>query len=321
MVPTATLLPRLTPPDALTMRRKKRPAEYPNHERWLVSYADFITLLFAFFVVMFAVSQVDSKKLGRFVESLNVAFEFRGPFPQTSQKSGAGGEKGLIGITTESAVPFGPIVKSPIDAARSKRLLWRREQAHQVRSRIERALAGTQFADKVRVGLTTRGIVVSLAEGGFFDPGSATVRRDSMDALKSVAMALRDEPGPVAVEGHTDNVPIHTAMFPSNWELSTARATTIVRYLIDDVRFDPKRLSATGFGEYRPEADNSTPEGRLRNRRVDLVLLLPNSGPALPPGGGAPPSNVATAADTGSIHPGAQVSARNAPRAGAPAGG
>jgi chemotaxis protein MotB len=173
------------------MRRKKRPAEHPSHERWLVSYADFITLLFAFFVVMFAVSQVDSKKLGRFVESLNVAFEFRGPFPQTSHKAGAGGDKGLIGITTEGAVPLGPMVKSPIDAERTKRLIWRRERAGQVRSRIERALAGTPFADKVRVRRTTRGIVVSLAEGGFFDPGSAAVRKDSLSALKSVALALR----------------------------------------------------------------------------------------------------------------------------------
>jgi chemotaxis protein MotB len=295
------------------MRRKKRPAEHPNHERWLVSYADFITLLFAFFVVMFAVSQVDSKKLGRFVQSVNLAFEFRGPFPQTSQKPGPGGDKGLLGISTESAVPFGPIVKGSLDAERSKRLPSRRERAGQVRSRIERALAGTPFADKVRVRLSTRGIVVSLAEGGFFDPGSAAVRSDSLGALKSVAMALRDEPGPVAVEGHTDNVPIHTAMFPSNWELSTARATTIVRYLIDRVGFDPRRLSATGFGEYRPEADNSTPEGRLRNRRVDLVLLLPHSGPALPPGGGAPPRKLATAGNAGSSGSRAQVGAPNAP--------
>jgi chemotaxis protein MotB len=127
-----------------------------------------------------------------------------------------------------------------------------------------------------------------------------------------VAIALRNEPGPVAVEGHTDNVPIHTAMFPSNWELSTGRATSIVHYLIDQVGFDPTRLSATGFGQFRPDADNSTPEGRLRNRRVDLVLLLPKTGPGLPPGGGTPPQ-VSQSGSLRASTPKAAVDAPNPP--------
>jgi chemotaxis protein MotB len=243
--------------------RKKRPEEHVNHERWLVSYADFITLLFAFFVVMFAVSQVDSQKLGRFVEAVNVAFEFRGAFPESSRIPIKDGDSGALGIAPSLAPFKAMIVPTSATARRSARL----------RSAVERALRGTRYADKVRVRIDRRGVVVSLSEAGFFDQGSAVVRASSIDALHSVATALREETGPISVEGHTDDVPISTTLFPTNWELSTARATTIVRYLVDRIGYDPSRLSATGYAQYRPVRDNATAEGRALNRRVDLVLL------------------------------------------------
>ena len=252
------------------MRKKKHP-EHVNHERWLVSYADFITLLFAFFVVMFAVSQVDAQKMGRFVEAVNVAFEFRGAFPESSQHPISEADHGSIGIAPSIAPTHGAIL-SPQNSSR---------RASRLKAALQRALRNTKFADKVRVRIDRRGVVVSLSEAGFFDPGSATVRDASIEALGAVALGLNEETGPIAVEGHTDNIPISTPQFPTNWELSTARATTIVRYLVDKNGLAPERLSATGYASYRPEGDNATAEGRALNRRVDLVLLPEGaSGPA-----------------------------------------
>jgi chemotaxis protein MotB len=125
-------------------------------------------------------------------------------------------------------------------------------------------------------------VTVSLSEAGFFGSGAAAVVPGAAAKLREVALALRAVGRPIAVEGHTDDVPISTAQYPSNWELSTARATTIVRYLVEEMSFDPRTLAATGFAEFRPLGDNATPEGRAANRRVDLVLLTEGAGGPTP---------------------------------------
>jgi chemotaxis protein MotB len=247
--------------------RKKRHEEHANHERWLVSYADFITLLFAFFVVMFAISQVDAQKLGRFVESVNVAFELKGVFPDASPHAIRDTNSGTsIGVGANIAPPRVNVLPPKAPSKRSQRL-----------QKSVQGLLGTALADKVRLRMDTRGVTVSLSEAGFFDTGSAVVRADSLATLREIGEALKEDDSPIAVEGHTDNVPIHTAAFPSNWELATARATAIVRYMIDEMHYDPARLSATGFAEFRPAGDNATAEGRGLNRRVDLVVLTEGS--------------------------------------------
>lgn len=247
--------------------RKKRHEEHANHERWLVSYADFITLLFAFFVVMFAISQVDAQKLGRFVESVNVAFELKGVFPDNSAHAIQSTNSGTsMGVGANIAPPRVNVVPPKVPSRRSQKL-----------QKTVQGLLGTALADKVRLRMDTRGVTVSLSEAGFFDTGSAKVRPDSLATLREIGEALREDGSPIAVEGHTDNVPIHTAAFPSNWELASARATAIVRYLIDDLHYDPGRLSATAFGEFRPTGDNATPAGRGVNRRVDIVVLTEGS--------------------------------------------
>jgi chemotaxis protein MotB len=244
---------------------KKKAPEHENTERWLVSYADFITLLFAFFVVMFAISQVDAQKLGRFVESVNVAFEMKGVFPETrvqplqDMTSGGGG----LGVKPTFAPPKIVVLPGTIPSVRAAR----------VRRALERMLLASRIRDKIGVRLDQRGVTVSLSEAGFFDTGSSQMRADALPTLRDLAKALKVTDSPIAVEGHTDDVPISTPLFPSNWELSTVRATSIVRYLIEEQGYDPKRLSATGFAEYRPVADNATAEGRALNRRVDLVIL------------------------------------------------
>jgi chemotaxis protein MotB len=126
---------------------------------------------------------------------------------------------------------------------------------------------------KVNVEITKRGLVVSLKEAGFFDSGSATLKGSSQDLLAKVVSSLGEYSNPIRVEGHTDNVPISTSQFRSNWELSTSRATNVVHYLIDRQQFDAEKIAAAGYGEYRPVEDNGTIEGRQKNRRVDIVLL------------------------------------------------
>jgi chemotaxis protein MotB len=242
--------------------RKKKHEEHVNHERWLVSYADFITLLFAFFVVMFAISQVDANKLGHFVESMNHALGIVGPSGNLAVLDGGDRASVLEG----AGPPHGAVSR----------------RAAVLMKRLEERLSGPSLQRAVSLRHDLRGVAVSLSEAGFFDSGQAALRPDSSVALHEVALALRDAGSPVAVEGHTDDRPIHNSGFASNWELSAARATTIVRYLIEQMAYDPLKLSATGFAEFRPVADNATPAGRALNRRVDLVLVTEGSAAPAP---------------------------------------
>ena len=243
------------------MARKKKHPEHVNHERWLVSYADFITLLFAFFVVMFAVSQVDSKKLGRFVESVNVAFQVQGLFPDSGGIPVGGGIEGNA-VVPPVVTPKPTVLQheSPGSSASS------------IHKEMEQKIAELGAGNIVELRYDETGVVVCLTEEGFFRPGSAVVRHESLDLLRKLVQPLKDLEYPLAVEGHTDDSPIRAIEYPSNWELSTARATVVVRFLCDEAGFDPSRLSAAGFGEYRPLEGNSTIEGRARNRRVELVV-------------------------------------------------
>ena len=242
-------------------RRKGKKHEHVNHERWLVSYADFITLLFAFFVVMFAVSQVDSNKLGRFVESVNVAFQFQGIFPpnQGSPLSGGGGSAVVAPVVSDRPSFLGNPSPSP--------------RAKAIREALEDDLRQAGLLDEVTVRHDPRGVVVSLPERSFFLVGTATVRPDARDKLLQVAAALYDEPGAVQVEAHTDDLEIASALFVSNWELSAARAARVVRFLIEEEGFEPGRLSAAGLAESRPLIENTSEENREQNRRVDLVVV------------------------------------------------
>ena len=247
--------------------RKKQEA-HENHERWLVSYADFITLLFAFFVVMFAISQVDVAKLGRFVESMNIAFDF--PIPSTTPIQGGGTQGSASG--KPSIVPAKSIIPEPVTTRRSV------EMCKAINDRVR----GSDLEGKVSVRLSKRGVIVSLSESSFFEAGATEVRPEALPKLRAIGELLKPGRIPIVVEGHTDNTPMHTAMFPSNWELSTWRATRIVSFFIDNLGYDPARLAAAGYAQYRPVADNSTPEGRAANRRVDLVILTEGSD-GLPP--------------------------------------
>jgi chemotaxis protein MotB len=241
---------------------RKKKHEHVNHERWLVSYADFITLLFAFFVVLFASSQSDKKKQIQIAAVMQTAFTPLGTFEAHSKTPPlveGGGASGAVVRPAALALPF-PQAGQVREAEMEARL------GHVIRVQMGQLPAGS-----VAVRSTPEGLVVSLNEVGFFASGSAEVRAEAVEAVAALAGALPN--APLRVEGHTDNVPIHSAQFGSNWELSAARASAIARLLLERGTMHPANVSAAGFAEFHPVASNATEEGRRANRRVDVILL------------------------------------------------
>lgn len=263
------------------MSRKKRHEEHVNHERWLVSYADFITLLFAFFVVLYSSSQVDKRKVGKLSLAIQVAFQQMGVFETSNTK---------MPLSTTEPMPFQdaqsienvvrtqdlrrivqPSQGMPANAALPGELL-------RIQTEIEKALAPEIQSHVVSLKAEREGLVISLREIGFFESGSATLRDSSVDAIARLASILAERQESLRIEGHTDNVPIHTSQFQSNWELSTERATELIKVFVTRYHFSPNRLSAAGYAEYHPVDSNNTAEGRAHNRRVDIVVLKPLPG-------------------------------------------
>ena len=247
------------------MAKKKKVEEHENLERWLVSYADFITLLFAFFVTMYAISRVDEQKLGSAVESLQRAL---GSVIAVQTPSNS------VGVFNDFSSPMQvTIVPVPVPQAKEVQKL-----AEEVKKKMEGA-GGKEGAGKgasayqVSLLVQERGLVIRVSDQLFFRTGEAAIRPEVSPFLNALGKTLKTMDNPIRIEGHTDNLPINTAQFPSNWELSTTRATTIIRYLLDHFNFDPEKLSAAGYGEHRPVASNATAEGRTQNRRVDVVIL------------------------------------------------
>jgi chemotaxis protein MotB len=258
------------------MSRKRHP-EHVNHERWLVSYADFITLLFAFFVVLFASSQADKKKQQLLGSAIQTAFSQMGIFETHSptppiDPNGASGMAAAVTALANSSTS----VASGKDAALG-------EQLRAVHQAIVRMLAEQMKNGSIEVHDTDDGMVISLKETGFFESGSAEVRPATLPIVARIAGSLAPTPFAVRIEGHTDNVPIHTAHFDSNWELSTARASAVARVFLAQARMNPACLSAAGYAEFHPIANNATESGRAQNRRVDIIVLprpAPSQSPA-----------------------------------------
>jgi chemotaxis protein MotB len=256
-------------------RRKKNPPRV-NHERWLVSYADFITLLFAFFVVLYASSQVDKRKVGKLAMAIQVAFQEMGVFPTSSTE---------VPIDISDPMPFSNVqaIENMQKDATVAHIASRPEGAvgegredgdlAQLETELESTLAAEIKRKEIAMRREPDGLVISLREVGFFESGSAQMKAASEPAFDRIATLLRERNCRVCIEGHTDNVPIHNAQFSSNWELSASRATEIVRILIVRDGYSPTRLSAAGYAEFHPIASNDTVEGRSMNRRVDIVVL------------------------------------------------
>lgn len=252
------------------MALKKEPEPHVNHERWLVSYADFITLLFAVFVVLYAMGQSDKKKVEEVMQSIQSSFGM----------ATAGANAPKINVIPSQSVTIVPSIKpevkvNPIGRTRSGQAKSRAEEKdfRQIKTAVEAYLVKQGAQSKVTLEITRRGLIVSLKEAGFFNSGQATIKPEAYELVNTIAEVMTQYNNPLRLEGHTDDVPISTGQFPSNWELSTARATNGLKYLLRNFDVDASKISATGYAEFRPIADNSTPDGRARNRRVDLVML------------------------------------------------
>ena len=235
--------------------RKKKHEEHENLERWLISYADFITLLFAFFVVMYSTSSINEGKLRAVADAVNAAFN---PFIALSSSN--------IRLTHE---------QSATEAFRLDMNLF---------VKVVAELKKIDDTGRMSVGKEKRGIVIRISDKVAFETGRAEIIPEFQPTLNKLAAFLRGVPNRIQIEGHTDNIPIKTASFPSNWELSTARAVSIMRYLTEERSLDPERFSIAGYGEFRPIDSNETLEGRAKNRRVEIVLLpMSQGGPEAQP--------------------------------------
>ena len=231
-------------------RRRFSPDPRPSHDRWLVSYADFVTLMFALFTTMYAISSVDAQKFDAMAEALSVAFDQPG----------------------EAAPPL----LDPTDATLLEAAARVRELAG-LRDQLATHLAIDIAGDLVDLRLDGRGLVISLHEAGAFATASADLAPAAQTLITTVGLAVRDLDNIVRVEGHTDDRPILTERYRSNWELSTARATSVVSFLVRNVNIPSERLAVAGYGEFRPLGPNDSDANRAKNRRVDIVVLSTNT--------------------------------------------
>ena len=246
------------------MSRKKEHAEAHPDERWVISYADLVTLLLGFFIILYATADANAAKFIKLSTGLAQAFN-------VPVKQGAVSGSMLDGGS--GLVPSGPQGKIDLDLKA-------------IRDLVQKETAAGGLAGKILVSQEEDRITLRLADNLVFASASADIRDDAKPLLKIVANALKDNRNEIRVEGHTDNIPVVTERYPSNWELSSARATSVLRYLTEQLGVDARRISATGFGPNKPIANNITPEGRALNRRADVVIMYPaaqiNGGPAAP---------------------------------------
>jgi chemotaxis protein MotB len=270
-------------------RRRKHTGEHENDERWLLTYADMITLLMALFMVLFSISSVNISKYRTLQQSLKAAFS-GSILPGGKAIMQSGSQSTTAHTPAEAAipsiVPLTPSVPRSGDTsassssaatsqAQSIAAAARQEQRdfQQVQRKLNAYIRVHHLSDQVQTVITRRGLVVRvLTDRVLFDSGMADLKPAGLPLLSEIASLLNvDKRHPIEVEGHTDNVPIASAQFPSNWELSTARATTVVRYLIGQ-GVNRTRLSASGYADLHPVASNATDRGRALNRRVEVVL-------------------------------------------------
>ncbi len=246
----------MSQPRQRTARRKAH--VLPPPDRWLLSYADFVTLLLAVFIVLLASVWHHSQPLA----TIN-HFHFNGSTAGEAQPEASGVASSLPKV--QKSVPADKPVVPQVDSAALTREL--------------RAVLGTAIdRDEIVLQQTPEGLIISLRELGSFQSGEAALLPGAADKLRDMAKVFVQHSLDLRVEGHSDDQPIHTASFDSNWQLSTARAMSVLRLLLDEAGFPPERASVAGYGPYHPVADNTTAEGRRMNRRVDLVVIAPQSG-------------------------------------------
>ena len=270
------------------MARKRTHPAHENHERWLISYADFITLLFALFVVMFASSQTDKTKARQVSESVKNALDKGGVKAVVHE---------ILGGTVDDVGKGNAMMRGPGGSQKSTDL---KDEISSQKVPVSELMPSMRYLNQalaqeikdgnVEVRLESRGLVVSLRQSAFFPSGGDEIAPASFGSLAKIAKTIRDLPNPVRLEGHTDSIPIHNQHFRSNWELSAARSIAMLELFCTQYGLPRSRFAIAGYAETSPVDTNDTPEGRRHNRRVDLVILnltvvvdkQPPAGPKLP---------------------------------------
>ncbi|MGB7604237.1 MAG: OmpA family protein [Lutisporaceae bacterium] len=236
------------------MARKKQEEHKAGTPEWLATYGDMMTLLLVFFVLLFAVSNVDSQKYKAVVQSLS-------------------GSLGMLDSGT--TVSMEPLINNyPSDSPTASPTA--NKEFSDLQEELQKMLEDQNLKGRVKLELNERGLTVRFLDNVLFDSGKADLKPEAKEIIENVSAILQQSKKKITVEGHTDNVPISTYIYPSNWELSTARAVNVVKYMIDFGQIDPIRLSPAGYADQHPISDNSTPDGRKNNRRVDMVILRSN---------------------------------------------
>ncbi len=241
------------------MARKKRgaPKEEEASEAWLLPYSDLLTLLLALFICLFAMSQTDQKKVTEMAQAFSAAFNSGGPsfFNKMGPNEGR-----MANIPSD-------------DDKGNSAYIQENQQLQQVQQKMEEYIKQNNLQDQLSTQLTEDGLMIRIGERALFPSGSATLGNQAQKIVPVVADLLGTLNERVIISGHTDNVPINTAQFPTNWDLSAARALNFMKHLLgQNANLDPRRFSAIGYSEYRPIADNNTEEGRQQNRRVEILI-------------------------------------------------
>ncbi|HEY3330508.1 MAG TPA: OmpA family protein [Capsulimonadaceae bacterium] len=254
------------------MSRKKKHGDHENHERWLLTYADMITLLVAFFIMLYAMSVTNTAKFVKLALSVRSGFgNVTGNQP--SILNGMGGGSPLPAVS-----PITPVVKptdpKKIENGGSSNPNSKKTSQSEISEQIKKAIEREKLADHVQIRDEERGVVVSvIADQYTFDSGSAALKAPLMPILDKISHVLKPLPNMVRVEGHTDNLPISTDRFPSNWQLSAERASNVLCHFVASDDVSPDRINCVGYGDRRPILPNTTPENRAKNRRVEIVIL------------------------------------------------
>ncbi|HEU4964838.1 MAG TPA: flagellar motor protein MotB [Bacilli bacterium] len=250
----------------MSRRRKKGHGAHENHERWLITYSDLITLLMIFFVVMYAMSQIDQSKFDSLSVSLSKALH-----PSNQVQIESMGNTGIISKTTKESEPnqLKNKVKEQMEQVMKNQ---EQQKLDDVKKKVEDFIRANGLAGSLNVIDTARGVQITLNDAALFASGEAQLKPEAQRILNGLAPFLQVVSNEVAIEGHTDNVPIHTSRFPSNWELSAQRAINVLHFF-EGTGLPSERMHAVGYSDTVPLAKNDTPEHRASNRRVNLIVL------------------------------------------------
>lgn len=250
-------------------RRRKKNDEEASAPPWMITYSDMVTLVLAFFVLLYSFSAIDVERFQEVMSALQITFMGRTGILESSQAVGAetGERIDIANLPGEAAIQASL-------GEREESWLQMMQQMQETYEKVQAFLREAELEDEVELRWEERGIVMELPERILFDSGEAVLKEEFLPTLELLADLLRLLPNQVIIEGHTDNVPIHTFLYPTNWELSVARAVAVCRYFVEEQGLHPKRFLPAGYGEYHPIDSNETEEGRARNRRVTVVISL-----------------------------------------------